>query len=435
MNRIEELNLELSSLPKGYISKKIINGKERYYLQYREGKKIVSTYIKSTELKEIQDKISKRKEIEEEIALLSQNSDFVLKNKLSKSALLLSGDVMEEDDVVASFKEGKLTYMDTNRVPLFIKTTKDLSLWLEGRSIDAHRTNSRLLKKALRLKTDNDIIPVLKVYGRTLTDHFWFRPLRSKIHFKDLEFRTDIYSDVSLKGITRNIDDKPRFNPELTLIGSYEKCWKIENGEWYMYKSGTKNEIFSEWFCSRLCKALGLPTAEYDIIDGYIKTKNFASDYDFEPLKSIAGEDDSYEHCFPLIESISEEIAIQYLYLIWFDALVYNPDRYNENCGFFRDRKTGKIVSLAPNFDNNLALFARDIPSTPKRNTDGLIKSLKSFFQKNKKAKRLYANLPLPVITLEMVNKILDNQESPVSADFLFSYLNNGQKILKELQM
>ena len=62
MDSIDDLKIRLVALPKGYISKKVINGKERFYLQYRDGKKVVSKYIKSSELSIIEAQLEERKE-------------------------------------------------------------------------------------------------------------------------------------------------------------------------------------------------------------------------------------------------------------------------------------------------------------------------------------------------------------------------------------
>lgn len=54
---------EMESLPKGYISKKIIRGHEYYYLQHREGKRIVSSYIKKSEITAFEAQIERRRNL------------------------------------------------------------------------------------------------------------------------------------------------------------------------------------------------------------------------------------------------------------------------------------------------------------------------------------------------------------------------------------
>lgn len=55
---------KIEELPIGYISKKYINGKIRYYRQWNENGKIRSQYIKDSELETIQSQIAKRKELQ-----------------------------------------------------------------------------------------------------------------------------------------------------------------------------------------------------------------------------------------------------------------------------------------------------------------------------------------------------------------------------------
>ena len=57
---IEALEKELSHYPNGYISRKIINEKERFYLQWTEDGKVKSKYIKSDELERYRILIEKR---------------------------------------------------------------------------------------------------------------------------------------------------------------------------------------------------------------------------------------------------------------------------------------------------------------------------------------------------------------------------------------
>ena len=59
-----ELEKEIASLPAGYISRKRINGTERYYLQWTENGKIKSRYIKFPELEQVRAGVEKRKELQ-----------------------------------------------------------------------------------------------------------------------------------------------------------------------------------------------------------------------------------------------------------------------------------------------------------------------------------------------------------------------------------
>lgn len=69
----EAMENELSQLPNGYISKKIINNKVYYYLQRRDGLRVLSSYIPLDELPEIEAQVARRKQIEESIKTINQN--------------------------------------------------------------------------------------------------------------------------------------------------------------------------------------------------------------------------------------------------------------------------------------------------------------------------------------------------------------------------
>ena len=87
--------------------------------------------------------------------------------------LSITGELMSEDKVIATVKNGEITDCNETLLPLYLKRTKNLEGWLASRAIDTHRTNSRLLKKALRLHTADDAQIALAVNAATVTDRYW----------------------------------------------------------------------------------------------------------------------------------------------------------------------------------------------------------------------------------------------------------------------
>lgn len=69
--------------------------------------------------------------------------------------------IMSDDTTVAKWENNELTVINTSLLPLYLKRVHNADMWLETRAIDSHRANSRLLKKALRLKEKDDISTVL----------------------------------------------------------------------------------------------------------------------------------------------------------------------------------------------------------------------------------------------------------------------------------
>lgn len=70
--RINELKTKIGELPVGYISKKNINGRVRYYHQWTELGKIKSKYIKDGELETLQEQIELRRKLQKELKALEK---------------------------------------------------------------------------------------------------------------------------------------------------------------------------------------------------------------------------------------------------------------------------------------------------------------------------------------------------------------------------
>ena len=429
MATIPELERRLASFPKGYISYKSIHGKKVAYLQYRAKGKIVSTYIRPNDLPIVIALLAERKKLEEEILRRREKEDKPLA-KLSASAISLTGTLLSGDEAVAEFENNVLRWIDEDRAPLWVVRTHELSDWLSHRAIDRHRANSRLLKKLVRLEAKDDVGVSLSAHGATLTDDYWFRPKRSKLHYQDIAFTGDAYFHLALTGDSSHLRKKPLLSPEFTSIGSYEKAWKKEEDGWWMYKKEAPMELFSELFAAKLGERMGFPMAIYEQEGPFIKTKNFAGKANFEPAMSLLGDDEDYDSAFRAFWAIDPEIAKAYLRLIWFDSLVNNVDRHNENYGLLRERGSGRVLSLAPNFDNNLALFARGYPQDPLRKNDGLISFFAAFLKKNPVAQEAYNEWNIPPLEEEVILDIAKKIDIPVDLDYLKTYLLSGYRQL-----
>lgn len=72
MDEIERLKEQIAALPVGYISKKTIKGKLRFYRQWTEGGKVKSQYIKEGEYELVAEQIRRRKELEAKLKELTK---------------------------------------------------------------------------------------------------------------------------------------------------------------------------------------------------------------------------------------------------------------------------------------------------------------------------------------------------------------------------
>ena len=82
-----EIQRVIDSLPRGYISVKVISGHTYYYRQWREGDKIISSYVPESYLKVVKQKIEIRKQNEQLLKILKKDY------KKAEKAVLKAGDV------------------------------------------------------------------------------------------------------------------------------------------------------------------------------------------------------------------------------------------------------------------------------------------------------------------------------------------------------
>ena len=205
---------------------------------------------------------------------------------------MINGWIMSGDTAVASFYGRVVTPILPERCPLCFQKGGDLEAWLESRAIDRHRTNSRILKRILRLGDTSDLNTALHVHGATITDNYWVKTEdEAGLTWADVGFRENYFADLALSGrfssIAKNYspEELHTATPELTNIGSYEKCWRQQDGHWVMVKSGTPEEHFSEIFTATLGKHLGFLMAEYTLDGTYVVSKDFTEGrLNFEPL-------------------------------------------------------------------------------------------------------------------------------------------------------
>lgn len=173
--------------------------------------------------------------------------------------------------------------------------------------------------------------------------------------------------------------------------------------------------------------------ADYEYDDGYVKTKDFTDGrVNFEPICSVMGDNEDYSDNFDYFMTLSKDIAVDYLKMLYLDSICYNMDRHTNNYGLLRDIETGEIISLAPNYDNNIALIANGYPSDVSREKDGILRFFFEFLDNNGKAKELFQSLEIPVITKEMIIDCMDKIPVKIDSEFIIDFILNGQRKLKE---
>lgn len=346
------------------------------------------------------------------------------------------GYLMSGDLAVAEIKRGRITPLDKDRMPLHLVSHDDLDGWVDGRAIDRHRTNSRILKKVLRLTDSSDTAAVLRAHAVTITDNYWLKSeAEASLTYDAVRFSEDTFAEIALTGRFSSYskeysDEQIRHgSPELTNIGSYEKCWRIIDGNWWLYKSESAQERFSEILISALGARLGFSMAEY-LPDGeFVKTRDFTEGrYNFEPARAIVGDEEDYAFNYDRLTELEPSLGKQYLDILFMDALCYNVDRHTENYGILRERDTGRIVCMAPNFDNNIALISRGYGTDPSRTNTIFI----TMFEDLLEQKGIPYQMPeLDVSVLdELVRSTLPDEE--INRDYVAEMLHSRWQRLEQ---
>ena len=136
-----EIEQKLSVLPKGYISKKTIGGKQYLYLQTRNGDTVESKYIKAEEVEEIAKQLSLRKDYEAKLPeILIRLADIESAAELLDKALLRKLKMLKltsgMDSISADEKEKRISFSDAmtsiEGVPVSDKVKNDLANWKNG---------------------------------------------------------------------------------------------------------------------------------------------------------------------------------------------------------------------------------------------------------------------------------------------------------------
>ena len=288
---------------------------------------------------------------------------------------LLSGDI-----ICAKYEDGELYIINEQFAPLYLR---DFKAWAEARAVSENRGYvARLLKSSSSLPMNAGAFETsLKSNCACITDNYWVREPESGLTYADVNY--DSY-DGHLAQLALGLNTDPRdyrssgSNPELTNIGDSNKAWVMDNkGNRWLYKRQLLRECYNEILSAKIAKRLGIATVEYELVSrtedpetgrwGLIRSKDFTQNrgINLEHASLIlehAGIDESDVNGNA---KVFREYGCEkeYLGLIYLDRLTGNGDRHSRNYGVLRNQSDGKVIGLAPNYDNNYA-FTRDLNIT-----------------------------------------------------------------------
>ena len=253
--------------------------------------------------------------------------------------------------------------------------------WWKSRSIPASRQNLDTALEQLGNVTTDYLIE--KSYGLSLSDHYWAKPLKSSLSWKDVNFFQNSFSDDVGKALfgVLNSDSAATLNlvsPDNTSDGWLKKKWIINNGERILLKAGSlwQQEPFNEVLASEICGRLGIEHVEYKIIknDGtfYSSCPDFVSPQtELVPAWHIVNtlkknnSTSNFNHlincCRELGFKDTEKLKQGICRMLTVDFIIANTDRHYNNFGFLRNPDTLEWIGLAPVFDSGTSMFHDEI--------------------------------------------------------------------------
>ncbi len=242
--------------------------------------------------------------------------------------------------------------------------------WLQTRVIPKNRAFVDEILKTLGLSR-NDVKGIVDVCkGLSLNDSYWVVPASFSGKFADYNLYENKFSEIlSLVAYTGVPGGAEIFStsPELTTQGALPKAWRSMEDGIYLYKGGTSgfsntgNEPYCEYYACQLAKAMGLNAVQYDLENwkGILasKCKLFTDIHTaYVPIGRIVRSRNLPDY-LDFYKQLGKTDYEQVKSMLVFDAVVYNEDRHFGNFGILRENHSGKILGMAPIFDNGNSLF------------------------------------------------------------------------------
>lgn len=378
IDHIKRLEKQIEELPSGYISRKIINGKERLYLQWREGSKVRSRYIKNAEKEEMLQKISMRKALQRELETVTgrireehhpgmvaepQQIYYYGQRSAPVKWMKWKDTVIGEIDADCNVRFTRPDFNDTVRSYTHGKTcwTRDeLTAFLDERIVSSSRRDiEKILYRCGLMEYDTLKIGMI-TKGICARDLMWIASAEDEL-FSDAiteVFESVFHQKVDLQG--DSID-----TPE----GQNIKRYGVHGGHYGIFKkrlSPLTSDIESELAAAELALRAGIPCCPCVRVDQDTVFSRFCYDFaneyivHFRRLITQRGSSDEIENMIAVRPQYIADIAR----MTAFDFVTRQDDRHLSNIAV---KINGEGESFYPLYDNGRSLFYEDTEETVKK--------------------------------------------------------------------
>ena len=389
--RIAELTEQIATLPKGYISKKTVDGHVYFYHQWSENGSKKSRYLKDEELVSMTEQIEQRKALQQELKAVK--AAFAEETKKKSDSIYTVCILMHKRTPVAELwldgttgfvqKIGTIYAPEHLPVGIMVRNgvvdRKSLNAWWTERSIPASRSGVQEALETLGI-TDTKTL-LIRCYGLSLSDQYWICPEGSaltwdKINFFCNEFSEDIGD--ALFGSAKKSNAINFSSPDNTSDGNLKKRWKIIDGKRCLVKGGSnpyRQQPLNEVIATKIMERLGIPCASYSVMWNKGAPYSVCADFVNENTELIPARRiiqtkrqpnnvSVYSHFVNCANALGIQDVVPFLdRMIVLDYLILNEDRHLNNFGALRNAETLEWLGMAPIYDSGSSLgYDKTVP-------------------------------------------------------------------------
>ena len=406
LNQIAELTAKINDLPKGYISKKQINGKVYYYHQWSQSGVKQSRYLHDSEIEPLAGQIEQRKALQAKLRALKATSSAVSKKRNEVNSLkctLMHKRIpvaeLELDDATGFIQKIGTVYAPEH-LPVGIPIRKGaadraaLNEWWTDRSIPASRSGVREALEALEISSTKMLL--VRCWGLSLSDQYWIYPEGSNLTWDSINFfENDFSDDIGdvLFGENKKKDALDFSSPDNTSDGNLKKRWKIIDSKRCLIKGGSnpfRQQPFNEVIASGIMERLGIPHVPYTVTWNKGAPYSVCEDFITENTELIPAwrilktqkKDNStsvYQHFVNCCEALGIKDTVPYLdRMIVLDYIIANEDRHFNNFGVIRNAETLEWLGFAPIYDSGSSLGYDKVPAQMRSEKEVVCKPFKN---------------------------------------------------------
>lgn len=389
--RIAELTEQIATLPKGYISKKTVDGHVYFYHQWSENGSKKSRYLKDEELVSMTEQIEQRKALQQELKAVK--AAFAEETKKKSDSMDTVCVLMHKRTPVAELwldgttgfvqKIGTVYAPEHLPVGIMVKNSvvdrKSFNAWWTERSIPASRSGVQEALETLGI-TDTKTL-LIRCYGLSLSDQYWICPEGSaltwdKINFFCNEFSEDIGD--ALFGSAKKSNAINFSSPDNTSDGNLKKRWKIIDGKRCLVKGGSnpyRQQPLNEVIATKIMERLGIPCVSYSVMWNRGAPYSVCEDFVNENTELIPAwriiqtkrqpnNVSVYSHFVNCANALGIQDVVPFLdRMIVLDYLILNEDRHLNNFGALRNAETLEWLGMAPIYDSGSSLgYDKTVP-------------------------------------------------------------------------